>query len=125
MPGCNENPISSKKANLDMHRQRLKVCRIGGDGKLTVHTLKIWPEFYQAVVHPDLKQRKRVEIRKNDRDYRVGDELLLQEYNPISNVYTRQEARVLVTHILSGEPWLPEGNVALSIMLLKHKKYGR
>lgn len=37
------------------------------------HKLKIWPEYYKAVVHPDPMQRKRVEIRFDDREYQVGD----------------------------------------------------
>lgn len=42
------------------------------------HKLKCWPEFF-IVVQGGLKN---FEIRKNDRDYKVGDELVLQEFSP-------------------------------------------
>ena len=43
-----------------------------------IHELKIWPEFYMPVV----EGKKTFEIRKNDRDFKVGDELYLREWIP-------------------------------------------
>ncbi|EPH77769.1 ASCH domain protein [Enterococcus faecalis 02-MB-P-10] len=40
------------------------------------HELKILPEFFKAVVSGD----KRFEIRKNDRTFKTGDILRLNEY---------------------------------------------
>lgn len=42
------------------------------------HELKTWPEFYRAVQD----NKKTFELRFNDRDYKVGDELLLREFEP-------------------------------------------
>jgi ASC-1-like (ASCH) protein len=42
------------------------------------HKLKILPEYFDAVC----SGKKSFEIRKNDRDFCVGDMLLLCEYNP-------------------------------------------
>lgn len=42
------------------------------------HKLKCWPEFFIVVQ----SGRKNFEIRKNDRDYKVGDELILSEWAP-------------------------------------------
>lgn len=79
------------------------------------HELKIWPEHFSAVTHPDIRRRKMVEIRKDDRGYQAGDVLLLREWDPEQKVYTGQQVEVLVTHILRG--WsLREGWVALSIL---------
>ena len=42
------------------------------------HELKVWPEFYRVVAGGN----KRFEIRKNDRNYKVGDNLILLEFEP-------------------------------------------
>ncbi|MFD2172400.1 DUF3850 domain-containing protein [Tumebacillus lipolyticus] len=81
----------------------------------TFHLLKIWPEHYRAVTHLDPNQRKTVEIRKADRGFEVGDLLQLREWDPETESYTGQQTFRRVTHILSGEPWVPNGYVALSI----------
>lgn len=41
------------------------------------HNLKILPEYYEAVI----SGRKRFEIRKNDRDFQVGDLFILMEWD--------------------------------------------
>ena len=41
------------------------------------HELKILPEYFEPVV----ENRKTFEIRKNDRNYHVGDELVLKEWD--------------------------------------------
>ncbi|WP_331384989.1 DUF3850 domain-containing protein [Bacillus badius] len=42
------------------------------------HELKIYPQYFKAVV----SGKKSFEIRKNDRDFKVGDTLLLHEFDP-------------------------------------------
>ncbi|NEZ54976.1 DUF3850 domain-containing protein [Adonisia turfae] len=44
----------------------------------TTHNLKSWPHHFWPVVRGE----KPFEIRKNDRDFKVGDYLALQEYDP-------------------------------------------
>ena len=43
-----------------------------------IHELKCWPEFFV----PLREQIKEFELRKNDRDYKVGDYLILLEFDP-------------------------------------------
>ena len=57
------------------------------------HVLKIWPEYYEKV----LNYKKRFEIRKNDRNFKVGNILYLREYNHITKKYT---GRALYTEVL-------------------------
>jgi hypothetical protein len=62
------------------------------------HDLKVWPEFFDALADG----RKPFEIRKNDRDYQVGDVLRLREYAPGPDVYTGRELRRTVSYMLEG-----------------------
>lgn len=82
------------------------------------HNLKCWPEHFRDVIHSDRKKRKTVEIRRVDRPFKVGDTLHLQEYKSSDQSYTGAWADVLVTHCLRGDPWLPDGYVAMSIQLV-------
>ena len=79
-----------------------------------IHELNIHPEPFSAVV----SGVKTFEYRFNDRDYRVGDILRLNEYNPIQESYTNQKADVIVTFILEGGQYdIPTGYVIMSIKL--------
>ena len=62
------------------------------------HELKTWPVYFEAL----WDERKRFEIRKNDRDYREGDELLLREYDPERGEYSGREIEAKVTYVLQG-----------------------
>ena len=71
------------------------------------HELKCWPEFFQ----PTLKAHKRFELRRDDRPegFRVGDELLLKEWNPkptqscVVKGYTGREVLVRVDYVMPVE----------------------
>lgn len=41
------------------------------------HSLKVLPKYFEAILIGD----KTFEIRKNDRNYQVGDKLILKEWN--------------------------------------------
>lgn len=76
------------------------------------HELKIWPEYYNAI----LDGRKKFELRKADRPYKVGDTLLLKEYDPLWEKYTERECLVSITYILEGQHAIP-GYCLMSIEL--------
>lgn len=71
------------------------------------HKLKTWPSFFEAIERGD----KQFEIRRNDRDFAVGDTLRLQEWDPgkessLSHFkYTGREMTVVVTYIVHGGQW--------------------
>lgn len=62
-----------------------------------VHPLKTWPEFFEVV-----GRSKTFEVRKNDRDFKVGDILWLQEWNKETEEYTGKDKKFTVTYILEG-----------------------
>jgi ASC-1-like (ASCH) protein len=59
------------------------------------HKLKIQNEYFEAVCSGE----KSFEIRKNDRDFKVGDTLILQEFLPISKQYTGRVIEKEITYI--------------------------
>lgn len=61
----------------------------------TTHELKILPQYFEAVKNGS----KRFELRKDDRNYQVGDLLILKEFDGTD--YTGNElGAFLVTYIL-------------------------
>ena len=62
---------------------------------MKVHKLKILPEYYNA----QIEGKKNFEIRKNDRNYQIGDWLLLKEYNPKIKKFTERKVMVEITYI--------------------------
>ena len=79
-----------------------------------VHQLKTWPEYYKEVVNGN----KTFEVRKNDRDFKVGDYLALKEFDP-DNGFTKEMCIVRVTYILDKQPFVPEGYVVMGFKMLK------
>jgi hypothetical protein len=84
--------------------------------------LKTWPEFFGEVC----ADRKLHEIRVNDRDYRVGDLLMLQEWNPHLTPagpvgYSGRYTVRLVTYLTPGGKWnLPDNVCVMSIAPYPH-----
>lgn len=70
--------------------------------RTSVHELKCWPEFFQAIV----AGHKRHDLRRaSDRDFQVGDRLRLREFEPDTQRYTGCEQLVRVTYVTSaGRP---------------------
>lgn len=76
------------------------------------HDLKTWPGPFQAV-RDGLKPW---ELRKNDRDYRVGDLLRLREWCPDIEDYSGAVEERLVKWMLEGPAFgLPDGYVIMSL----------
>ena len=64
-----------------------------------IHHLKTWPEFFKAV----FDGHKRFEIRKNDRNFQVGDRLVLHDYDPKNELYSGYSWDGEVTYITDFE----------------------
>lgn len=64
-----------------------------------IHELKCWPNHFAAVRRGD----KAFEIRRNDRDFAVGDLVILREFSPADATYTGQRETRLITYLLSEE----------------------
>ena len=83
-----------------------------------LHKLKILPEFFEPVI----LYYKTFELRKNDRDYQVGDELLLEEWD--GEKYTGRTFHCYISYIYhgNGSYSLPDGYCILSFKRSKPLK---
>lgn len=81
-----------------------------------IHDLKV----HAGVWHALERRVKTWEFRKNDRDFKVGDILLLRLYNPETKEYAEPKDRYRlireVTYVLYGPQFgIPEGYCIMSI----------
>ena len=64
---------------------------------MDIHELKILPRYFEDILH----NGKNFEIRRNDRDFKVGDILILKEF--ISGEYTGRMLKKQIKYILNGD----------------------
>lgn len=77
-----------------------------------LHHLKIHSDYFGLVK----SGVKTFEVRKNDREFRVGDELLLEEYNSVNKTITGNFCHRRVDYILPGGQFgIESGYVVLGI----------
>ena len=76
------------------------------------HKLKIKSEHHINVINGT----KTAEIRYNDRNYQVGDILILNEIDE-NGVFTGKNCAVIVTHVLDDNQYLQTGFVMLSFRM--------
>lgn len=81
-----------------------------------IHDLKTWPEPFEAV----WSGVKTYEIRKDDRDYKVGDTLQLNEWDPSDGTYSGRSVTALVTYLTRGAWGIPDGIVVMGILAPPH-----
>ena len=62
---------------------------------------KIWPQFFNDIV----KRRKRFEIRKDEDKIKVGDLLVLQEWDPKTEEYTGREIDCKVEYVFRSDKY--------------------
>lgn len=78
------------------------------------HELKIYPTYFEDVI----SGKKKFEIRKNDRKYRVGDILILKEWDNIK--YSGREARAEVIYLIDDKfVGIQPGYVVMGISLIR------
>lgn len=58
------------------------------------HELKIYPKYFEAI----LDGKKTFEIRKDDRDFQVGDSIVLKEWDNIK--YSGREIQAIIKYML-------------------------
>lgn len=71
-----------------------------GSNMSKAHRIKITPKYFNLVS----ARIKNFELRKNDRDYRVGDTLVLCEWNGGGGYFTGNEISRKVKYLLEDVP---------------------
>lgn len=97
-------------------RRRAALPAIAPPGSATqVHQVKVWPQYHAAIADGT----KSFEVRRADRDYRVGDHLVLNEWDPMLYRYTGPRTICEVTYLLpGGQHGIEPGHVVLGIRTL-------
>lgn len=75
------------------------------------HELKCWPEYFTPLWRRD----KTFEIRLNDRNFQVGDTLVLREWNPTYERYTGQHITREVVYVTDFPAGLRDGYVCMGL----------
>ncbi len=78
-----------------------------------IHKLKCWPAMYQALLDGD----KTFDVRRDDRNFQVGDVLSQREFDYNRQSYSGRQADYLVTYILRGKEQ-PHLGVGLDYVVL-------
>ena len=76
-----------------------------------IHYIKCESTFFEDVIN----NRKPFEVRKNDRDYRAGDDMILKEWDKDLQEYTGVEDRVTIIYMLGNYPGIEPGYCVLGI----------
>lgn len=80
-----------------------------------VHYLKTWTPFFK-----DIKNGiKNFEVRKNDRDYEVGDTLILEEFEPTTEKYTGAWIPKEIIYKLDDTRFVKENFIILGLKSIK------
>lgn len=84
------------------------------------HELKTWPPYFNDI----LKGIKNFDLRFNDRDYKVGDILILKEYRQNDGEYTGRVIIRSIIYIFNTGFGLKDGYciLGLSIPILTKKQ---
>lgn len=72
---------------------------------MKIHFLKTVQPFFSEVK----SGAKEFELRRNDRDFQVGDEVVLQEYDAVSDKFTGFQVWGLITYVLKDCPGIEDG----------------
>ena len=78
---------------------------------MKTHELKIKPQYFKDVI----SGLKTFEVRKNDRNFEVGDIITLREFE--NGKFTGKSINVEIVYILNDEEYCKESYVALGFRL--------
>lgn len=102
----NENCVHKKCSDIHI----IHATKISFTHKPKIHNLKIEPIYFKQ----QIKASKPYEIRLNDRDFKVGDIICLEEFD---NNYTGKFIHVEILSILNNTRFLQPGYICMGTKL--------
>lgn len=78
-----------------------------------IHELKVWAEYFGQVK----RLEKTSELRLDDRNYMIGDILILKEWQKRKKQFTGEQVKRRVTQITRLAHWFPEDVVKEWVIL--------
>ena len=84
--------------NLAFSEQFVPQFQISNPTQRQSHELKTWPSCFAAANAGN----KPFDVRENDRNFQVGDLLVLREFDPETEQYTGQTVTRWVSYVLQG-----------------------
>lgn len=81
---------------------------------MKTHNLKTVNPYFSQVWDGD----KTFEIRNNDMDFQVGDDVILREYDSGMDLYKPRAIKVRITHILKDSPAIISYHVVFSFRII-------
>ena len=77
---------------------------------VSIHELKTWPGYFNDLIRGD----KDFEVRNNDRNFKVGDIIILKEYDWTQKKYSGRQTKRKIKYIFD-ELGLQKGFVILGL----------
>lgn len=82
---------------------------------VNTHHLEIQKPSFQEIK----KGIKQFEVLKSDRDYQIGDTLILNEYDPVKKIPTGAWVPESITYKLDDTRYLKDGYIVLGMQEIK------
>jgi len=83
---------------------------------MKAHYLKTVQPYFSEVE----KGNKKFEVRENDRNFQVGDEVYLQEYDAETKTFSGKEIRATITYLLDEFELIYLGACVFSFKVTQH-----
>ncbi len=81
---------------------------------MTTHHVKCWPDYFKSIVRGE----KTFDLRKNDRGYEIGDDVVFEEYRPGVGEYTGATTARRIVYVLREFEGLQPGYCILGLIRL-------
>ena len=95
----------------DVSSELFRVGRGEVEDVNAIHVLKCWPKYFEEL----FSGKKTFDIRRNDRDYKVGEFLDIKEWCPTTEKFSGRSVFFKISHTTAEPKWVQKGYIGLSL----------